>query len=76
MNDFEYGKMPYVGKPVGDMEYIKVPAIVKAIVIGIGIKIFTKILGAWKEAIAYVKVAGAWKESSPFVKTSGAWKDE
>jgi len=75
MNDFEYGKMSYVGKPIGDMEYLKVPAIVKEIT-AVGIKIFTKISGAWKEAVAYVKIAGAWKESSPLVKVGGSWKNE
>jgi hypothetical protein len=38
-------------------------------------KIYVKVSGAWKQAIAWVKVSGVWKQAVAYVKVSGAWKN-
>jgi hypothetical protein len=38
-------------------------------------KIYVKVSGAWKQAIAWVKVSGVWKQAIAYVKASGAWKN-
>ena len=45
-----------------------------AIIAGAITKIWLKVAGVWKEAVAFVKVAGVWKTSTPSIKISGNWK--
>ena len=40
----------------------------------IGVTVWFKVAGVWRQATVWTKVAGVWKQTTTYVKIAGVWK--